>query len=160
LILRPGPGTLLLEQEGLKQEGLALDQLDDTRRIVPPGAALFRMAWEIEWRSGVLRRQYERWGELLVQTLFGRLDPIGIREIRVFDLYRPDGSKRVAVLGIPPTASADILMTCSFSIQGARVRRIYTFGWRGAETVPRDNYLHIDPSLEPPRGWQNASRHG
>lgn len=119
-----------------------LAETDLSRRIVPDGEPLYRFAWELHYRSGLIRRQYERLGEHVVQTYFARVDPAGVREIVVVDLHRQ--AQILMRIGLPEPAHADILYANGFALESPVIERIYTFGWFVPGTTACQ-YYHVNP---------------
>jgi len=116
--------------------------LDHTRRLVEPGEELYRLTWELEYHNGEIRRQYEFWGDRIIQTLFARLKHRGIKILRILDSR---GWQPILDLAVPEDAEVDILYDVSLTFCGGQVivQRIYIFGFRGG--LQPDHYLHFDP---------------
>jgi hypothetical protein len=121
--------------------------LDGSRRVWARGDQLFRFAWELHYRDGSTRTQYEREGDTVFQTLFARIPHEGVREILIEDLA-PSGFKLRFL--VPEGALADILYNCSIEMPSGKRSRIYTFGWSSSDGLA-GRYLHLrlGPSGEP-----------
>lgn len=117
----------------------ACEAIDTSRRVVAE-RDIFRCAWVIHYRNGRVRRQYERTGDAVLQTLFSKCEHKGVRCISVYDCLT---DALIVEIPVPEAAEIDILSTVSISF-GERMEqaRIYTYGWRDGE---RCLYWHCDP---------------
>jgi len=136
--------------------------VDDTMRICnrdPKDVTRYRFHWESIFRSGSVRRQYVRMGDVIVQTLFEMLDTKGIQKINVYDAL-PDTPMLVAEIGIPEGAVAEIFCACSSALDGSgpNVDRIYVYGYHFSDgPAERSQYIHIVPTW-PAKAWVSSTR--
>ena len=148
------PGSILTEERKLWLRS-SLAAVNGEHRVCETPEPKYRFIWELAYRDGTIRRQYERIGDSLIQTLFGKIPHEGIAEIRIFDARKPQ-LERFAVVGLPEGAIADVLYNCGFSFSEMRVERIYTFGWFLPGGACR--YFHLHPGYDPPKAWLNEKR--
>lgn len=132
-------------------------ELPDTFRLVAEGEDLYRFHWQIVYRDGREKWQYEQHVGALVQNLFAKLDNIEyIDEVRVYDFL---GSMDTPCLVYknPDGAVPDILYNGGLRVNEQRQLLAYTFGWKmidGSDCW----YIHFYPSLNPVRVWQDKCR--
>ena len=128
--------------------------LECDRRIVPQGEALYRFAWKLDYRGGKVVSQYERSGDVIFQTPFGKLRSTDVRRIWVYDLEEhPDNY--LLWIDVPPGATPDIVYHCTFDPVSRETKRVSTFGWFNDRAC---YYVHIDPETEPPTIRDSKSR--
>ena len=131
--------------------------IDPTRRLVEEDE-VDRYYWEVHWADGRKRVQYEFTGDgMIFQTLFGKLaDVSGIREIRVYDLFRSQADFVFRVT-VPEGFVADILLNRSMNMSTGRTKTIQSYGYRRAGSDV-GFYVHFDPDTEPPSIMKSKRR--
>jgi len=129
--------------------------VDEARRIVTRDK-IFRYWWELRYRDGDFRNQYEMLGSAIIQTMFGRVDPQGVQKIIVRDAFN---MRRVVIdLDVPEGAEAVIILNRSMEADSGVITTIQTFGWRFPGEHKRCLYIHLDPRTDPPRVMNSKRR--
>lgn len=122
---------------------------DGTRRLVTDEWDLQRFFWVLDYEDGTVRQQYEKIGDQIYRTLFGRLPSFGVHLLRVVDIFNLNGPP-ILKMFVPQGAEVDILDNCEMDVNLQKIKRIHTFGWRHWNGEPGE-YFHLDPSTNPPR---------
>ncbi len=112
-----------------KMGNSSVSMLDPSRVVVPESEVAYKLAWEVVYRSGQVRRQFERASGVLVQSLWGKISHDGIANINIHDSMAY-GMPRVAVVHLPEGAEGVIYYECDFQMVAGLTRRVYCFGWR------------------------------
>lgn len=155
--LRPAKNTLLLAEEERRFVESPFLILDDSKILVEPGFTKNRFAWEVIYRHGEIRRQYERWGEHLFCTRWPMCPQGNVRMVNVYDSFKVEIDYPVLRFEVPEDATCKFFMTCGFSLGGlCLIDRIYSFGWISTDGR-RKKFHHINPSTDPPRLLVNES---
>lgn len=155
--------------------------LDPACRVVDPkDDQVYLLWWSLVYRDGTERRQYAVHGGHLIQTMFGLLSPLYIRQVQVWN-GPPWAGRPEWAIQVPPGAEVDIhydtTITLASDTPFAKVKRsgtivlpteperrfkvrkdqVYTFGWFDIETK-RGEFLHFDMSRDPVQAWQDNRR--
>lgn len=145
-------GGLLKGAPALPAPAPAEPLLDLTRRVWSEGDLFYRFNWILQYRSGEIRRQYERKGQTVFQTWFSRIPHHGVARIEILEWDHPFRG-----FAIPEDAEVDILYDVTFTPGTGKSDRIFIFGYvRPLPLSPL--YFHIDPRFDPPRRWWSPFR--
>jgi hypothetical protein len=136
--------------------------LSDNRRVVvrkEESVFRWRLSWELIYRDGGSRRQYERLrgSDLFLRTDLHKVERTGVRKIIVWDIL-PEDPVFVGAIDVPEDGEVEVLYRVQF-IMPERPRNFYSFGWSAAAGTS-SQYLHISTLTSPFTAWINESRDG